>query len=396
MKSLSVAFFFVASLTAYAQVVYQDAYIINENGEKITCLIKNLDWLSNPDKIQYKLSADGEVIEGLPSALKEFRVEGFPRYISATVDVDMSSVNFHDLSDNRNPMWEKKTIFLREVVPGKFGLYAWVNGNMKRFFFTVDGTAPQQLIYKEYHFDASRNYAANNMYQQQIYSYVKCEGASQSGMKALRYNEKVLEKYFWKVNVCHGAASETKAKVKVEQRRKLNLTITPGVTYSTMMMGIVGDPYRDVDLQDGLTPRLGLEAEFIFGFHRNKWSLFIEPSYHSYRDVASNRNRIDYAAIEFPVGLRHYFYFKNDFAAFVNGIIVPGRRMVFDEELRRDNINLEAGINTLFGAGAGLSKGRFKVEARMYGVTDLMGKYPMAYVEWRRSLIIAGFRIVKK
>src|SRR5687768_15407064 len=112
MRSTLIVFLLFLLAKTYGQVEFQPGYIINSEGQKISCQIKNIDWLSNPDKIEYRLPEGSEVVEGAAANILEFQVAGFPRYAAASVDIDFSSPDFAHLSFERNPVWERKTVFL--------------------------------------------------------------------------------------------------------------------------------------------------------------------------------------------------------------------------------------------------------------------------------------------
>ena len=46
----------ILSLNSYSQVSFEKGYHIDNNDQKISCLIKNLDWKNNPTKFEFKLS----------------------------------------------------------------------------------------------------------------------------------------------------------------------------------------------------------------------------------------------------------------------------------------------------------------------------------------------------
>ena len=51
----------VFTLNCYSQISFENGYFIDNDNQKINCLIKNLDWENNPTKFKYKLSENNEL-----------------------------------------------------------------------------------------------------------------------------------------------------------------------------------------------------------------------------------------------------------------------------------------------------------------------------------------------
>jgi hypothetical protein len=60
----------------FGQIVFEKGYFIDKNGNKIICLIKNIDWKDNPKGFDYKLFEDGEIKSANTEDVLEFSVEG--------------------------------------------------------------------------------------------------------------------------------------------------------------------------------------------------------------------------------------------------------------------------------------------------------------------------------
>ena len=78
-KHFSLFLIFFKCMTFYSQINYEKGYYINNEGNKIEGLIKNIDWQNNPTYFEFKTSelAEGQTIK-IESA-KEFGVYKFRR-----------------------------------------------------------------------------------------------------------------------------------------------------------------------------------------------------------------------------------------------------------------------------------------------------------------------------
>ena len=51
----------IFTFNCYSQISFENGYFIDNNNQKINCLIKNLDWEKNPTEFKYKLSESSEL-----------------------------------------------------------------------------------------------------------------------------------------------------------------------------------------------------------------------------------------------------------------------------------------------------------------------------------------------
>ena len=145
--ALSSAFLF-APMLAEAQVRFEKGYVIDSAGNQLDCLIKNVDWNRNPDKIYYKLTTDSPVLEGDVSTIKEFKVDGYERHVSSAVKIDRSSTVLSSLTVSRHPQWSQEKLFLKVLVEGRAVLYQYFSSNLRRFFYSVNEKPIEQLVSK--------------------------------------------------------------------------------------------------------------------------------------------------------------------------------------------------------------------------------------------------------
>jgi hypothetical protein len=398
MKVLTLSFFLVSiSIFTQAQVTFQKGYIVTSDGEKKECFIRNYDWVHNPESIEYRFTIDGENLRGHVSNLHAFQVDGFPMYLKANVDIDTSPTKFNSLNTEKNPVWQKKELFLKMLVSGKAALYSFSEaGSSAKFFYRIGDQPVKQLVYKEYlDREQERFIRENRFFLQQLKVGLDCTPLPDNKLKDIKYMEKDLIIFFNRENECNGTRTVKSEPEDKTGRKKFNLTLTPGVTLSSFKVRNSDARYFDRAFAEKNTFRFGAEAESVFGFARNKWSVFIEPSFDYYKSSAGS-NSVRYSAIELPIGVRHYFYLKNDFSVFVNGILVPSMRIQLNDELDVRNEFEDVAAGASWACGIGLSKARFKAEARYYASLDVLAKYTSWFTEYKRTSLIFGYRLVKK
>jgi hypothetical protein len=62
----------ILSFNCYSQISYEKGYYIDNMNQKTNCLIKNIDWITNPTEFEYKLSENSESKKATIKSIKEF------------------------------------------------------------------------------------------------------------------------------------------------------------------------------------------------------------------------------------------------------------------------------------------------------------------------------------
>ena len=110
------------SMQCYSQIIFENGYFIDESNQRIECLVRNMDWRNNPAGFQYKLTDSDDIIEVSIETVREFGINNVSKWVRATVNIDQSS-DGHDLSRERNPVFEEKRVFLKVLIEGRASLF---------------------------------------------------------------------------------------------------------------------------------------------------------------------------------------------------------------------------------------------------------------------------------
>ncbi|GAL83604.1 hypothetical protein MYP_831 [Sporocytophaga myxococcoides] len=394
-RFLLLLFFFFLSVHSYSQIKFEKGYFIDSENQKTECLIRDSDWRNNPLKFKYKLGEADEVKEADISSVTEFGIYERVKYVRANVKIDRSGEELSNLSNSRNPEFSEELLFLKVVDEGSATLYYYRDPKIFRLFYKVNDSAIEQLVYKEY-YTADGLVATNAMFRQQLFINVNCKkSVSVASIENVRYTEKELAKYFQKYNECIG---DSIFKLSKEKRDLFNLRITPGFSYSTFSLK---DNFYKIDFDKKLAFRVGLQTEFVLPFYR-KWSVIFEPTYQNFNSKGKNSSndigKIKYSFIEFPVGIRHYFFLNENLKLFVNGLFIINMNLKFNSSLVTGNEAMGYySIKTLeakdsFGLGAGIENKRISAEIRYYPHRSLTSSKTYTTNFSRLSLII-GFKV---
>ncbi len=295
-KTIFFLFFLFLSTSGVAQIYYDQGYFINNSGVKTICLINNLEWYSNPTKITYKLSEDGEKKFETIETIKEFGVLGGSIYKRFDINMDRSSELTGNLSTKRNPTFKKELLFLKVLVEGKASLYMYRESNLKRYFYQVDNEPAAQLVYKSYssytineinnRLDRSHYIKKNNSYKQQIWTNLNCANITEKEIERLDYTKNDLTKFFVKYNTCKKSTSilshENKNNdvtiiKKKNHGRFVNISIKPRLNRASGEKSKINTNETTSLYTNEIVFGIGFEAEFILPINNNEWSIFIEP-----------------------------------------------------------------------------------------------------------------------
>ena len=395
----------ILNLNCYSQISFEKGYYIDDTNQKINCLIKNIDWKNNPTEFEFKLSENGESKKTTIKTIKEFGINNVSKYVRSTVNIDRSSENIYNLSNDKNPIFKKEELFLKVLVEGKATLYQYVDSKLKRYFYSKENSNIEQLIFKKYK-STENKIGTNNRFRQQLFVDLKCPNFKMSKIENIEYKKNSLVRFFTEYSKCHNNEL-----INFESKQKkdfFNLTIRPRINSSSLTIHNSIFNSRDTNFKNKIGLGFGLEAEFILPFNKNKWAIAIEPSYQSFKsEKRTNLNtvsggvlitNVNYSSIEIPVGLRHYFFLNNNSKIFINASYIFDLSSKSSIEFTRNdgsNINsLEIETRNNLAMGIGYKQNdRYSLEIRYQTNREILGNYLSWSSEYKTLSIIFGYTL---
>lgn len=404
-KQLLFLFTAILSFNCYSQITFEKGYYIDNTNQRTNCLIKNFDWKNNPTEFEYKLSENSESKKTTIKSIKEFGIDNISNYLRTTVNIDRSSENINNLSNDRNPIFQEEELFLKVLVQGKPTLYEYVDGDLIRFFYNNNSSTIEQLIFKSY-VTNENIIGINNKFREQLWVDLKCPNLKINEIKNLDYKINELVNFFVEYNKCN---NQEYVNFTEKQKKDLfNLSIRPRINSSSLTIQNSNSDSRETNFDNKIGFGFGLETEFILPFNKNKWAITIEPTYQSFKsEKTTNLNdgsggvltaNVDYSSIEFPVGLRHYFFLNNNSKFFINASYIfdlSSKSLI--EFTRNDGSNLnsleiETRNNLAMGIGY-KQNDRYSLEIRYQTKRELLGKYTYWNSEYKTFSIIFGYSL---
>ncbi|HLS31621.1 MAG TPA: hypothetical protein VK021_12250 [Flavobacteriaceae bacterium] len=184
------------SFNSYAQITFEAGYFIDWDNQKTNCLIKNLDWKNNPTEFEYKLTENSEPQKATIENVKEFGIDDISKYVGRNVLIDKTyNDEIKRLTEESRPVFQEDEVFLKVLVEGKANLYAYVEGRLQKYFYSVNDSQAEQLIFKK-NLDKNSNIRTNNAYKQQLFNDLKCSTISDKRIERLQYKRKDLINFF--------------------------------------------------------------------------------------------------------------------------------------------------------------------------------------------------------
>ncbi|WP_431243221.1 hypothetical protein ACQ9BO_00430 [Flavobacterium sp. P21] len=298
---------------------------------------------------------------------------------------------------HKNPVWSEEVIFLKILVKGDATLYSYSDESITRYFYETKTTPTEQLINVKY-IQADNNEGAekvieSNDYKTQLFKNVKSDNISENDITRLTYKKTDLVKYFTKYNNAINPDAITKPEENTV-KGAFHLKIAPAVSFVSLSADNTGNPNFNVDFDSKAIFKIGFEAEYVLPYNKNKWSIFVNPSYQKYenekiylvptgfvsipdKEYKANAN---YNTIQVPLGVRHYMFLNEDSKIFINAAYVVdfgSKASITYTEVANNTVTefkSNTGANFAFGLGYNF-KNKFSGELRLNTKKQLMRDY---------------------
>ncbi len=348
MKTILVSFLFFPFFLLNAQSNFEKGSFTTLNGDKTECFIKLEDWSTQPIEFKYRTSLTSETTSIPASKLKNIVTDKF-LFERHLVPLHRYSKDLRALDENRQSTFNKENLLLQLIVDGNAKLYKYNSNGVNYFFYQLEQKI-QPLEYKEYK-TPKGTLGKNLNFRKTLKENINCKNQNSS----INYTEKNLTKYFVQFNNC----KNSKLNVYKNLERKDDFNIRPKVSLTNSSAeSIQLNNYSD----SKITFKFGVELEYILAFDNNKWSIFIEPTYHSFESQVFDNFKLSFQSIEIPIALRRYMNLGEKSRLFAN--IGFSFDQIFQKELiERTQIPADTDFTYLFGIGYEFQK-KYSIELR--------------------------------
>lgn len=173
MKLLSIILIIAFPSIIFAQSNYHRGYVLKNNGDTIKGYINYREWSQQPKSIDFKINeADKQALQFNPQTIKEFQVAGMDTYTAYTGSISMDKTNFPDIAEGLDTTKKLDTIFLKQLITGKYlTLFQYGDEVKTRFFIAEINGEPVELKYHEYYNDL-KQVVNSDIYKGQLLLYI--------------------------------------------------------------------------------------------------------------------------------------------------------------------------------------------------------------------------------
>lgn len=376
---------------SYSQILFEKGYYVNNENQKVTGFIRNVEWQSNPIKFDFKSTETSEKQTKKIQTVKEFGVYNISKYVRSTVNIDRSSEDTDHLSSQKDPIFKEETLFLKVLVEGEYILYHYSDHKLKRYFYAKKKAPVKQLIFKSYKTKGA-TIGINNTFRKQLWKDLKCASFSIKKLSRLNYKKKELVRFFVEYNNCN---NQTYVNFEESREKDLfNLNIRGGINSSSLFIQNGGVSSRDTDFGSEIGWRLGVEAEFILPFHKNKWAVIVEPTYQQFSSKKETTNwdyNVDYKSIELPMGVRHYLFLNENAKFFMNASFIIDFSIDSTIGINSGNgLEINTRSNSAYGLGY-KHHDTYSLELRYQTSRDLLNSYSLWVTDYNTISLIFGY-----
>lgn len=225
MKNLltALALFFIMTCMNAQDV---KGYYLGVGGKRVEGLFRKTNF-GDAKRLEFRTS-ENESYGPLPlEVTSEYGADG-RKFVKSTVEMDITGGSAAAVSNGKDPVLEKNTLFLEVLVHSNASLYLYADGSNYRYFYNVaDRDAKiKQLIYKKYFYQGA-TVAENTFFRQQLAIDVLCANDRNSKYANLAYNRSTLIPLFQEYNRCTGFESVV-AEERKEKASKFVLSVFAG------------------------------------------------------------------------------------------------------------------------------------------------------------------------
>ncbi|SHK05121.1 porin family protein [Epilithonimonas mollis] len=221
----------------------------------------------------------------------------------------------------------ERTVFLNVLLDGKLNLYQYKNKNIEQYFYSKENGEIIPLIYKKYNPDGDTyKIAENAKYIDQLKILFAESNSANFKTSKIRYEKSNLVDLFQEYN---GQKNEMN-----NNKLDFNLSIRLGFSLATLNLDTHNN-YQEINFPDKAAFRIGLEAELVLPFNKNKWAIIAEPFYYRYKNEnlsndGNYRFETNFDMVDLELGLRHYMFLNDKSKIFVTAGFVANLYMTKD------------------------------------------------------------------
>lgn len=260
------------SLFVKSQSKYDQGFLVEKNGNKIYCLIENLNWKYSPKQVNYKLSETSEKLKINTNEVEAFGIENGDYY--AWFEGDLPIEDSLVFTENINPEFEYERYknFVKQIIKGRASLFEFKEKGNNLFLFSKESESNLEVLLPEKDFySISKEGTRALNFRSQLIKDFNCRNSL--NVQKVIYSYKSLQDYFTAYNNC-AFPDSTSVRVKQQtwRRKNLSLKVLVGASYYTYETTLNSQP---LDFDKRIRSNVGVELEYELPVKKDNFSTFI-------------------------------------------------------------------------------------------------------------------------
>jgi hypothetical protein len=334
----------------------------------------------------------------------EFGIAGQIKYIRYIISTEwlyerIDSVDLYDPATKN-----KNYIFLRTIVEGMASVFSFDYKNEETFFYRIGEGSPEELV-TLVNPETVEEKNIKALYRDQLQFTMAAPGIEQRDIQYLKYDDGDMADLFTTYNL--GINSKPVNYNNIVRNRLFKLRIKTELRYSVLDVIGGGLDIDTLEMANRLNAAFGIETEMVLPFFNRRFSLLLEPSYHSYSNSTTspirftladsgeeNNIEIKHNAIDISFGVK-----VNLVNNWNNNLAISGKAIAslpFNSKwYKEDEVLFVMPWADIFPAAAlSYEHGRIIVEAAYYFATDLIHANPRWDSRFRSFSLSLGYNIL--
>ncbi|NMM48098.1 hypothetical protein [Marinigracilibium pacificum] len=360
-------------ILSFSQYKEGNGYLILKDKSQKQGIIQFKNWDSAPDSITIISNELKEKIS--TSDLIEFGVDNEFKFIKKNVEIDIKRRYLGKITNQRIPELREESLFLKVLIEGKASLYKFSENDLDWYFYSIDSSKIEQLIYRKY--EVNSEVRELKMFQQQLNNSFSANSTFEYDYHSLKYKEYMLLNLFLDYNNTNNDLD-----LNLSKRTKkwhLNLVLRPGLRSSKLNeFKISNDQSNSI--------RIGLNTKIILPMRSERWAINLEPVYHNleYKDLG-----FKYETLEFNTSFSYSIIKKKDIQLYLSAGL--GTDYIIDQYFEGFNFT---GATYLIG-GVGSTYKNFGIELRASSRKNILSEYINYNTNITAYEVILGYTFFK-
>ncbi len=265
---------------AFSQKNFVPGTVVTAKGDSLHGEIDDRNWSRNPRNISFRTGAEQHTYE--LADLNGFVITGGDHFVKAVVQRSTRPVDIELLRDGFSDTTLTDTVFLRQLVKGKWSLYS-LNVDKPLYYFSSGDNAITELQYKIEPDPASLGYFKRKIYRNQLEA-VLFQLDEKAGYKRklerLEYKEKDLTAFFGWLNEGQGSAAN---QIVREKKQLVHFFAGAGVAFNNLNMGSESDQYfKNLDMGGSVRPAVQAGIDISSGRNQQRLVARVELSWYQF------------------------------------------------------------------------------------------------------------------